>query len=211
MKNLRKLNNYWTKLKCIEMSKTCETRSEFNKKYKRAYHICLKNNWSEAFEHMKIFGNLYKRCVYKMIFHRKDKIDEKYIYIGLTFNYQLRINQHLKCTNDQVYKYINKNDLIFEKSYMFTDYIDVENAQKNEINEIKIHKNENKFIVINEKSGGTLGGNFTTYTYEKCKEYISYCKTPSEFREKYKTAYRTCLKHKWYDILDNLKKHKKHN
>jgi len=44
--------NYWTKEKCEEVSLKCETRTEFSKKYPRAYQICLKNGWKDFFIHM---------------------------------------------------------------------------------------------------------------------------------------------------------------
>ena len=41
----RKFNGYWTKEKCIDVFRTCETKKEFREKYGSAYSISIKNNW----------------------------------------------------------------------------------------------------------------------------------------------------------------------
>lgn len=204
MREGKKPNGFWTKDECLKESKKYKTRKEFKEKSKFAYNKCHKNNWNDAFEHMIELGNLYNRCGYKMLFHDKNN---KYIYIGLTFNYQLRIEQHLYDKSDNVYKFINKNELIFDNSYMYHDYIDVKESQKIEIEEIKKYKNDIEFIIINISNGGGIGGKkISIWTYETCKNCAKSCKTLGEFIKKYQVAYHTCRKHGWEDILNSLER-----
>lgn len=201
----KKPNGFWTKDECLNESKKYKTRKEFKEKSKFAYNKCHKNNWDDAFEHMEEFGDLYNRCGYKMLFH--DKNNKKYIYIGLTFNYQLRIGQHLNDKTDNVYKFINKKELTFDNSYMYHDYINVKESQKNEIEEIKKHKNNKDFIIINSSNGGGIGGNkISIWSHEECEKCANLCKTLIEFIKKYQVAYNTCRKHGWIEILNNLER-----
>lgn len=43
--DLRKPNGYWTKEKCVEAVKSCQTKREFRERYCTAYYISCINNW----------------------------------------------------------------------------------------------------------------------------------------------------------------------
>jgi predicted GIY-YIG superfamily endonuclease len=167
MIEIHKSSGYWTKDRCIEESKKYKTRSEFREKNMGCYKKCHINGWDEAFEHMIIVGDIYRRCGYKMIYH--DNMNNKYIYVGLTFNYEKRIDQHLYDKEDIVYRYVNKHNLIFEKSFMYHDYTNTKESKNNEINEIEYHKKEGIYTIININKGGSLGSMTSIWTYEKCK------------------------------------------
>ena len=47
MKKIKNENGYWTKEKCIQLSKEFKNITQFRKKYPSAYSSCYKNNWIE--------------------------------------------------------------------------------------------------------------------------------------------------------------------
>jgi len=54
MNRTKKNSNYWTKEKCIEVSKNFSKRKEFIASYRSAYTACLKNGWvDEVCAHMR--------------------------------------------------------------------------------------------------------------------------------------------------------------
>jgi len=51
---IKKPPGYWTKERCHEVALTCNSRFEFQKKYRGAYNLARKNGWlNEICSHMK--------------------------------------------------------------------------------------------------------------------------------------------------------------
>ena len=142
-------DNYWNKEKCQEVSLRYQTRSDFCKKYKTAYNKSLKYGWlDEICSHMKICGNSHHRLIYLFEFNDNN------VYIGLTYNYENRCNEHLITDkSSSVYKHIEKTGLIptYKK---LTDYIDIEDAMSFE-----------KYYIIHYKAVEKFSDN-------KCKDCI---------------------------------------
>ena len=89
-----KPKHYWTKERCFDVAKKCNTIKEFRKN-SRAYSLCLKNKWiTDACSHMEKLGNLYMKVGYKMIF-TSELNNYEYIYIGFTCDFERRLYQHL--------------------------------------------------------------------------------------------------------------------
>ena len=81
---------YWTKEKCLEEALKYKYRKNFQKNSSSAYVISYNNGWLyDICKHMIRLGNKSKRCIYAFEF------DDKYIYVGLTYNIENRKEQHI--------------------------------------------------------------------------------------------------------------------
>jgi hypothetical protein len=54
IKNSRS-KNYWNKERCLEVSKNCKNKKQFQKKYYGAYSSSRKNNWLNEFFEKNIY------------------------------------------------------------------------------------------------------------------------------------------------------------
>lgn len=183
--------NYWSKEKCEEVASQCQMRSEFCKKYRTAYDKSLKNDWlDEICSHMKICGNSHHRLIYLFEFNDNN------VYIGLTYNYENRCNEHLITDkSSSVYKHIEKTGL--EPTYKkLTDYIDIENAMSLEKYYI-IHYKELGYKILNKTKGGEYGGAYLKWNYNNCKKEAKKYKTVKEFRINKRSAYEKSKKEGW--------------
>ena len=115
----------WTYEKCCELAQLCDTRTEFIKKNYSAYRVSRKNNWYDKIcAHMTLIGNKYKRCIYSCEF-----IEDKCVYVGLTYSLSIRETYRNKNKKDQVTKHINETGYIPIRKQL-TNYIDVKVASK---------------------------------------------------------------------------------
>jgi len=191
MSNIKIYNIYWNKERCYEAALKCETRSEFNKKYSGAYNSSLRNGWmNDICSHMKIVGNLYKRCIYVWEF------EDKSAYIGLTDNIDRRKKDHITSSNSPVFKKLKKYK---GNCKQLTEYIDVRDAQKMECFVIENYQNNN-WIILNKAKAGALGG-YLKWSYEKCKDVSKECFTRNEFCNKFHGAYKSAKKFGWLDEI----------
>jgi len=188
-----------TKNKCKELALLCSTKTEFTIRFSGAYNKSLKMGWHEELcEHMSNNGNRYNRCVYAYEF------EGGAIYIGLTYNLDVRKYKHRVDRRSSIYRYLAKNNHKFIVKQL-TDYIDKEEAAKLESKIIKEYQ-ESKVNIINRKRGG-LGGNTTKWTREKCLEVAKLCESRDYFIKKYHGAYNSAKNGGWlvdvYDIIPN--------
>ena len=183
-----------------------DSRMKFENKYPTAYEYCRKNKWlDDVCSHMKIQGNLYMKFGYKMIFTSDDK---EYIYIGFTSNFERRIWEHLNLPNDTLYKSIKKYNLIHKNSFIYHDTIKLTDAKNEEIKNIEFHRNENKYIVLNNSNGGEGGfGPMIKYTKNICKEIFKDCKTITEARKINLLAYENMRERGWlYELFPDIQR-----
>jgi len=192
--------NYWTYEICQREAQKYINRSDFEKHSNGAYQKASRSGWKdEICSHMKVKGNRYNRCIYVVEF------DDKSVYVGLTYNYEKRIKEHMIDTKkSQVFKYSNKTGLkpIFIKK---TEYLDVDIASKKEgeiLNEYKL----NMWRILNVAKTGGVGGTLNIkWTKEKCQEEASKYKTKSDFKTKSPIAYKSSCEHFWIDELFKIK------
>jgi hypothetical protein len=182
--------NYWTKEKCQEESLKYKSRSEFQKGTPRAYIVSRLNGWLDEFcSHMKVVGNRMKRCIYSYEF------EDKHVYVGLTYNIEIRHDRHLK--KGTVYNYIIKSN-ITPKLIKLTKYIDVNVAKIKEGEYVEKYKNNGWNILNKTKTGGI--GNVPKWTKEKChKEALKY-NNKRDFRMSSNT-YNVAHKNGWVDEI----------
>jgi len=192
MVELRKPYGYWTKETCLQESLKCKTKKEFIKGYPGAYNASRKNGWlDEICGHMEVVGNLKMRGIYVFEF------EDNHAYVGLTYNFKRRYNEHMNNIDGVVYKHIEETNLT-PKFIQLTDYMDEELASKEET------LWENKYItegwnMLNKLKTGGLGGGNLKWDYDSCKkEALKYNKR-IEFREGSLGAYFSSCKNGWLD------------
>lgn len=191
MQQLRKPNNFWTKTKCTEEALKYNSRIEFSKKSPSAYIISHKNMWlDDICDHMTKIGNKYNRLIYCFIFYK-----DKSVYVGLTGNSNRRRKYHLSDINSPVYKHIKLTNVI-PKYFELTKYINVNDAVIFE-DKFLLKFKDRGYNILNKSKTGGLGGRNLIWTKDKCIEVSKKCKTKSEFRKKYGSAYNTSLKNNW--------------
>lgn len=192
---VRKPDGYWTFNNCAIEALKYSTKKEFKEKSPSANTIAYKNGWMKLIStHMILYGSKYKRCVYSYEF-----IEDKCVYVGLTYNIVERQNGRDCRNTDQVTKYINRTGY-FPIRKQLTDYIDVEIASKLEGEYVERYKNDG-WNILNIKPTGGIGGNTLFWNKERCIEAAKKCKTRSEFEKKYRGAYSSAVKNDWIDEI----------
>jgi predicted GIY-YIG superfamily endonuclease len=140
----------WNEETCRTEALKFETKKEFVMKSSGAYNMAKKLGiFDDICSHMKICGSLMLRCVYAYEF------PDNHVYIGLTFNSDLRHIQHLTHTKSQVYRYIANTGLI--PAYkVLSEYVDVHIAMKLE-REILNKYIQNGWLKLNVAQTGGIG------------------------------------------------------
>lgn len=185
-------NGYWTKDKCLEEALKYKTRKEFALGSKHVYCVSYENGWlNEVCSHMKIIGNLKKRCIYAIEF------SDNVAYIGLTHDIHERFNKHLIDKKSSVFQHIIKTGLTPIINQL-TDYIEINEASKMEEIKKEEYKNNN-WIILNKAKCGGVGGSNLIWTKEKCLEIAKQSKTKTAFRQT--KAYKTAQKNKWLEDI----------
>ena len=192
-----KLGSYWTKENCLKESKKYKTKTEFKKYSYQAYKSAYINCWlDEICDHMPKVGNLYKRCIYAFEF------PDNNVYIGLTYNIDIREKQHYISSSSQVNKHFIKSGLE-PRLVKLTDYVDVNVARIKEGEYIQNYK-DNNWYILNSQKAGNVGGNNKTITKEICKGEASKYVYLKDFRKEKPNIYKQIIRYKWYDVCDFL-------
>jgi predicted GIY-YIG superfamily endonuclease len=193
MKKDKKPYGYWTKEKCMLECKKYKTLNDLINNNFSVYNKISKNDWQiDCYKHFETHGNLHNRCIYVYEFENKT------VYVGLTYNINVRKNQHKNNNKSEVFKYIKKTNLIpiFKK---LTDYLPIEKAKIKEKEYIKDYI-KNKWQILNKTNGGEIGGKIIIWTKNKClKEALKY-KTKNEYIEK-SSSYFTAYRNGWLDEI----------
>ena len=195
-KRKMKDKNYWTKEKCHEEALKYTNRSDFGKGSSTAYVKSGKMGWKdELCDHMTSNGNKYNRCIYAIEF------PDNNIYIGLTYNCERRLSQHLKDTknNSIVLRHYKKTGL-YPIIRQLTDYIDVNKAAKLESLKVKEYEDRG-WVILNIAKCGNVGGKTIKWTFEKCEEEAKKYKYRNEFRINSPNAYSASRRNKWMNII----------
>jgi len=191
----RKMQGFWdNKENCEKEIVKYKHKSEIQKNNTSLYNALRRNGWlDDMCSFMIPIGDRLKRCIYVAIF------SDNSIYVGLTYNYEERIKEHInknkKTNNSSVLKHINKTGLfpVFKK---VTDYI---NSNEASILEESI-KNEYKskgYIILNKIKCGALGGNEIIWNKDTCIEESLKYKTRSELKIYKSGCYKSIHKNGW--------------
>lgn len=201
---MRKPRNYWNKDRCHNLALKCQYRKQFELKYTGAYKSSVRNKWlDEVCSHMLYQGNKYKRLIYSREY---TLYDDKFVYVGLTYNILEREKQHRKnrefnCLLDLGFKLkINK----------LSDYMDNDNAAILEGKFLNYYKN-NEWTILNKSKTGSLGA-IQKWTKSKCHNIALRYKTRKELRIEHNNVYSTIQRNGWVNELFShmieLKKHR---
>jgi hypothetical protein len=166
----------YTEQELTDIASSANTKTEFMTKFPGAYQVALRMDkikpgfFDKITSHMLSLGSKHKRMVYGYFFPINNAV-----YIGLTYNINERNKQHLIIDVDEkkqttVAKFINETQ---EKPELvkFTDYIDVQEAQKKEGEYVNKFKNSGYLILNKVKTGGL--GHGLKYTDEELKDLLS--------------------------------------
>jgi len=193
---MKKPNGYWTYERCQQEAKKFNYRKELKDNLKSCYLTILRNKWYELMQHMLPLGNSHKRCVYVYEF-----IDN-YVYVGLTYNFEKRINEHKNDIKSAVYSHISTNIYQNFEVKKISNYIDKIDAISLEIKTIDFYKN-NGWKILNRVKGGSLGTSKVFWTKERCMEEALKFKTKKEFRENSYSCYKICMRNKYLQEATN--------
>lgn len=189
-----KSNKHWNFELCQKEALKYLTKKEFKEKSGSAYGKACTNKWiDEICQHMKISGTLKKRCIYAAEF------PDNYVYVGLTFSIENRIQRHLNDKKSSIYKHIQKTG-IQPKFKQITDYIEINNAAFEEGNFVEYYRKLN-WNILNCSKTGTIGGNEIYWTKEKCqKEALKY-NSKLKFFKISKGAYQAARRNNWLNEI----------
>jgi len=186
----------WSNEKIFFEAKKFKTIKEWRERSGSSYNFALRNGLvDEASKHMQRLGSLYKRCVYCI----KVKT-QNLIYIGLTFNFKKRINEHMKTE-----RFINLINLYGRKSIFsekLTEYVNINEAvelEKKLINDMK----QIGWTVLNKAAGGGLGGDQTKWTKKTILENVLNYSTYKDWVKNESGAYAAALD---MDLIEEIDK-----
>ena len=194
MSNICKPKNYWSIDLVKEEALKFTKRSDF-KKGSSAYSVACRKGWLDIVcSHMELQGNKYKRHIYKASF------SDNSVYIGLTYNLNKRINEHLTNVKSSVNIHMVKTGIkpIFE--LITTELLSKEDAAEMECFKIDEYTKLG-FNILNKAKGGSLGSNIIIWTFESVKEEALKFTTRSNFCKFSGSAYSVALKNDWIDDM----------
>lgn len=196
-KQNRKPSGYWDYEKLKAEAFKYKTKKEFSEKNKGAVSTAKKMGiWDEITSHMVNLGNLSKRAVYAWEF------PDKSVYVGLTYNLEMRGLQHLdEEGKTQVSKHIKltKTVPLFK---LLSDYVPPQEAQNLESCSIEEYKN-NGWKILNKAKAGGLGTCRRKWTDEEIFKVAKKFDNVSDFKKFAHSAYVSAQK---YGIFDEVTK-----
>ena len=150
----------WSIRRLRESASKYQTKSDWRKNEDGAYQAwAYRGSPTSVVSHMRELGHKYKRCVYRISVRTT-----KLTYVGLTFNLEKRFQEHMRSKKfSEIAQHYGQENILIKQ---LTDYLKPDEAAKFERKEIDRLK-KNGFQLINSVKGGSLGGNFIKWTYEK--------------------------------------------
>lgn len=194
------MKEIWTKERCYDVAKKCNSRGEYKKMFVVAYQKSLKKGWINDYTWFSTpIKNLYT-----------DKIDLVYVYIfpnnvayiGRTINLNTRHWEHLNRVNkDVVAKYVHNNNLTLSEPIILDKNLTLEEGLEREEYWVKYYS-EKGYNLLNTKACGVNSGSLGSLgrgkwsrkkTFEEAKKY----KTKKEFKKACNSGYQAAYKHGW--------------
>lgn len=174
-------------------------RVDFSKGNLRCYRAAISRNiMDDVCSHMEILGDAYKRLVYVYEF------EDKHVYVGLTYNKNIREYEHINLRKSPVYRHMQKTGLKPKRIIVSDDYISAIDAQKLEDITIEKYK-EDGWQVLNKAKAGGLGGTAKKWSEEALKEEALKYNTRKELIKNSPTAYSIIIRKKLRHFLSHMK------
>lgn len=193
--NKRAINRQkYSKEECIKIANNYIYLKDFYTKERSIYEKCVRNKWlKEITKNLIKCNSLKKRCLYAIYFPNNT------IYIGLTYNFSKRINQHLT-SKGAVYEYVKNTNIHPIKIKQLTSYM---NADKTQIYEQKVIDFFHwlGFTTLNRNKGGSLGQVLSHVTKDECKEIALKYKTRTDFYRNETSIYNYAQRNNFLDYV----------
>lgn len=176
--------------------------------FKKLYPIAFRNIRNR-------FPDLYKILHEYNLRYYTDKIDNVYkyefpdvyptpIYIGRTVHPKSRDMEHICSDKSAVSKYASENKLDIPQMEIIATKLTLLEGLKLEDELVKKYQNDKNYNVLNIAATGVVSGSLGTLNYESLNRVFkkaSYCKSYSEFKEKFpKDFQRCCLNEQIYEF-----------
>jgi predicted GIY-YIG superfamily endonuclease len=184
-------NGYWTRKRAIDEAKKYPSRSEFLAGASGAYAAASRGGFLEAAcAHMEVVGSQYKRAIYAFEF------EDKSVYVGLTFNYDVRYREHLT-QHKPVGAKLKKVAATFVR---FNKWLGLDRAGKAEARTIERYRRRGWTILNRNKAGG-VGSRPEKWSYEEVKKLTKRYKTVKGFKASSPSAYIIAHRSGWWPEL----------
>jgi len=183
---LKRKNIQWTEEMIMKETAKYDHKVDWKNGSPKSYWIALyRGIVDKVSEHMVPKSNVMQRALYAF------EYSDKSVYVGVTWNYELRYKQHMN-TNKILISKKNLN----QKFVRFNIWYSPEEAAKAEIGMIAEYK-DNGWTVLNIRRGGELGGDRKIWTEDKIrKEAPKYTKRGDFYknaRGAYAAAKELCI------------------
>ena len=194
----------WNFENCQKIALLYEHKGELLKHESGLCKAAKRHGWyDEITKHFKIPLSNLKRLIYLIEF------PNKICYIGLTYNFEKRIKNHLINRRNYkispVKKYMEINNIKPINIKKLSNYICVEDAVNLEIYYINLYKKMN-YILLNTNKGGGIGA-IKGFTYNECKNAAKKYKTIKEFKNSVDVKYlRKIYSMKWLELINKIQK-----
>lgn len=196
---LKKLpNKYWHNFdNCKNEALKYKTKTEFISNAQHVYHISLKNGWLDKIcKHMIQIGDRYNKCIYSYEF------PDNHVYVGLTYNMDVREKSRRRNKSDAVTYYKNKTGLIPIRKQL-TEYIPVDVVIKLEGQYLSEYL-KNGWISLNKRKTGGIGSCSPVWNFNRVKKIVSKYDNLEGFKRDDAELYEIAKRSGWiYSLFPN--------
>ena len=188
----------WTKEKCQDIIKKCNSVKEFREKYSSAYNACVKNKWLNELDNLS-------RISRKKGYWTKEKCREECLKYKTKLEFQIsnlfvyNVCRKNKWLNDFFPNKFNK-DMCLKESLKYETKIEFLKNNYKVYNLAYEHGWLDKICYHMKESKKPNG----YWTKEKCKEISITCKTKNELYNKYAVVYGVIIKNRWNDLMSHF-------
>lgn len=183
---------YWTRERCKEAAREFATRTEFQIGSRSAYNRALQDGFlDEICQHMRPAGHNYRRALYAYEFV------DKSVYVGLTYDYEQRHQQHLTDTRKRLWK---KFQTTLFKLVKFNVWMDKNSAKLEEEKLVETYKTSG-WTILNRIRAGGLGGTTRKWFKNTCAKEAKKYRTRSAFIKGSSGAYDAAKDNGWLDEI----------
>lgn len=194
--------SYWTYDVCKKEASKYKNRAKFKKEANAAYLVSKKQKWLEEFFPL-VYNYLY--CGYVIFNKRLNKA-----YVGITKNFQLRINEHKNERNSTNSKEIV--NLPDTEILQLSDYtVSYAEAKKFEISLYKQYQNSKYEMLNSVQALGALGVSNPLWTLEYCKTRLEQIIDYKDLKTKDPTLLAVLIRKNWRHLAPHVNFPKSNN
>lgn len=190
----------WSEEAVREEALKYNSRKEFSEESASAYHAARKLKiLNEVCSHMEWLGHRYARHIYLC------KFSDDAIYVGLSYDPNVRFRQHLNDYRSSVYKYAKEIDETPELIYVTTEPIPKDDAVALEKETISKYMSMG-YTVLNDttRDAGQLGVSDVYYSDEELKECALKFKNRKEMKKEHAHMYEAIKRRNLTHLFDHM-------